>query len=108
MEPDDQPFNINSTFAPAHVETNRAIVEVIRHCPGDRGFGGMTMILSHVEGDSFVVLQTSVCSPKDQYDKKVGVALARVNAGARFASERRKLRYRDLREMIEILPEYFI
>lgn len=85
-------------------------IETITHYPPythEKGvFGGMTLIAQHTEGDSFIVVKTSICSVQDIYSKKIGVKLARETSGIRLPIDyrsRRKMNHRLLRDTVEFI-----
>lgn len=54
-------------------------VEIIRHYFSRKNplLGGVCVYASHIKGDSFIKVATAICSPGDQYSKKIGASSAR-------------------------------
>jgi hypothetical protein len=80
-------------------------VEVIHHIVNENGFGGMGVLATHTEGDSFIRLTTEPCSKADQYSKKIAVAVLRSNyddgAFIRIpVSKQRGVTHRELRDVV--------
>lgn len=80
---------------------------IVHHEIDDSGKGGLCCIAYHYPGDSFIRICSSVCSPKDQYSKKIGYRMAfeemRRNSGLalplpRYIS-RHTVGYRMLRDL---------
>lgn len=80
-------------------------VEVIHHIIADNGFGGLGILATHTEGDSFIRVSTEPCSKADQYSKKIAVASLKKNhdAGAFIrvpVNKQRNVTHRELREVV--------
>ena len=80
-------------------------VEVIHHMITETGFGGMGVLATHTEGDSFIRLTTEPCSKADQYNKKIAVSSLKKNyeRGAFIrvpVSKQRDVTHRELRDVV--------
>lgn len=85
----------------------KKITEIIHHFMGPNNRGGLGVMATHTEGDSFIVVSTAICSVNDQYTKKIACALLDYNREQGHSillpisvEKRRKVTHRLLRDFI--------
>jgi hypothetical protein len=83
----------------------RKKVEVIHHIIDPSNFGGLGVMATHFDGDSYVEIATEPCSYADQYSKKVAVEHLRNNYAADMKirvpiNKRRNVTHREVRDFV--------
>lgn len=83
------------------------LTHIFSHHIGPKNKGGIGVSAWHRRGDSFIYICTAICSPQDQYSKKVAVKMLTENQIAGHSirlpihtSGVKDMTYRELRDIV--------